>query len=152
MNLLIKERLNLLLKTLPNNINDEINTYNSNIIKYISLIENNYYINNINNVSTNINNYPLNELFNEIKSNLKNYINILNKENDNKLIISNIYKCILQLIIECEYLYININEVKNIEGFSFMNLNLNCYCKSFVFIVILFFIIYLVNNKMKNIL
>ena len=149
MNLLINSRLKLLLKTLPNNVNDNINKYNNDIVNYISLIENNNYINK-NNV--NVNNYPLNELFNDIKYNLKTYISDLNKSDDEtQLIICNIYKCILQLIIECEYIYLNINDNKYIEGFSKFYLNINCVCKSFLFIVFIIFIYYLMTkNNLKK--
>ena len=147
MNLLIKNRLNILLKTLPFNIDEKINKYNDDILNYTTLIENNIYINN----SINSNNYPLNELFYDIKNKLKIYINELNKENnDNYLITNNIYKCILQLIIECEYIYLKINDNKYIEGFSNLNLNINCICKSFLIIVFIVFIYYVITKKNLN--
>ncbi len=141
-NLLIKNRLNLLIKSLPT-INDKLTNYNNNIIIYISLIENNYYLNNN---SLNLNNFPLNQIFNECKYLLKSYINEIIKENNtNTLIISNIYKCILQLIIEAEYLYIKIDDNKKfIEGYSKKKVSL---CRIIITFLFIFMIIYLIIKK-----
>ena len=148
-NLLINDRLKKLLSILPNNINNQLSINNTVILNSISLIENNYYINS-NPENLNKNNYPLNELFYDIKNNLKNFIyvdKLIKNIDNNSLIISNIYKCILQLIIECEYMYLQIDEKKYVEGFGKKNINIENICKYFIFFFIVVVICCLIKKS-----